>query len=1185
MRIRPLPFALLAAAVLLTAAARAADPTEGMVLVPAGPFRIGSESGSPDEKPVRTVTLPAFYIDRTEVTVEEYARFIRATRHPAPPDWPGGKPDPKRLQHPVVNVSWYDANAYARWAGKRLPTEAEWEKAARGADGRLFPWGSEWSDALANVEGDRGEQPLRPVGSYPGGASPCGALDMVGNAWEWTADWYQPYPGNPVPSIHYGEKYRAIRGSGAVYFYNSPPVRMREASIRARVQPFGRYDSLGFRCAADAAEPRRIAPAVKGPSEREKPVPPKVESPAEVAARYAKGVPIRISDTRGTARSGVATFGVPLPEGIVKDAGALRTGTPLQARPLARWRDGSLRWVLLDVPATVAANGSASVMLRWDGRGERPQPASPVRVTRDGSNVQIDTGAAKVSIDTGSTRWLRLESAGEVLDGPLEQVAATDEKGAEIPLTMQPPSKVNVEVEGPLRARVRVEGWLVDAEQKPVLRYRCRVDARAGEKTVGLVHTFTHLSPRKMLHLRRYALEFGPERRERQTVEMGGDRQIHSAQVTWESSSITLAQMTSEAYTWGRGGVTIQTRAKGWMSFGNERKSLIALRHFWEQFPTSLSCSGMRAQVGLWEVSEPFEADQGLSKTHELLLGAGLTAAERAEALAGLEEPLFGIAPADWYCATRGLGVLAPYSLSDYPQFETELEAAADLMHRSRPYGMRHFGDNYFGGPHKGENAYQNLEYDVPYNHLMQFARTGARKYLDTALVQARHQGDIDMKHDQGPQWKHSPRHTTTEAELGHVFLRGLVASTWLTGDPEGLENARILGDWLIQVVSNPRSQGNERQIGWGLYALTGIYEATWDDRYLQAMKANVDRLLAGQDSLGRFDIRYDNRISFFYGVTLSGFVKYYEVTGDERIAESVRRIVDRIHGFYPEYGGRTLEGLAWLYTRTGDPEVRLTAQRTWESTLDWRALDIGGTSIFTTRFLPNVRMLGLAPPPEWKIPATGPVEDGMHRHYYRAPSSTLYLQAVDAKRPLELVVLRHTGRTPGSVRVLDRGGKELAAKSLPATGEPLQYARLRLPAGGPFRVELKSEESRAWSLITAEPTRRVFHMPDWKHVEALTPRAYFQLPAGTRRITLTLDAQEEGFKGAVVYDPQGNVAGVLSRFIDLGDTKKYQYTLEVPVRGASTGLWSLDLQNVSIAQATGISPYIATNPEAHFTP
>lgn len=1179
------------ASLTLMGGSRAADEPPGMVLVPAGPFRMGAEDGSPDEKPAHRVTLPAFYIDRNEVTNEEYARFVAATGHAPPPDWPGAQPDPKRLRHPVVNVSWFDANAYARWAKKRLPTEAEWEKAARGPDGRMLPWGNTWEPKNAVMQQGR-DRALEPVGGRPGGASPCGALDMIGNAWEWTADWYRAYPGNAVPSVHYGEKYRVVKGGGAIDFY--PPTNAQRASVRGRIQPFGRYDSVGFRCVVDAAEPRRIAPEARPPLEREKPAPPRVESPSEVARRYPAGVPVEIRDGTNTARSGVATFGLPLPEGVVKDPAVLRTGTPLQARPLARWRDGSIRWVLLDVPVSVKAGELETVRVRWDGAGGIPQPTQPISVSERDGEIRVETGAARLTLSAKQERWLRLEAGPRSLEGPEQRVTVSDGKvvedqpaalpGTSQELRMRPPTSIRVEDRGPLRARVRVEGFLVDAQDQPVLRYRCRIDARAGSKTMGFVHTFTQVSPNKMVMVERYDLRFlTGKSRAADRVELGA-----AGKVLRGAPGCRLEQLSSTAFSFGSGREAAQagTRADGWIACGPDAGALVALKHFWQQFPKALSRETDGVTVSLWAGREPFDADQGLSKTHELLLGVALPEKERREALATLNEPLFGIAPADWYCATRGLGVLAPYSLSKYPQYETEVEAAADLMARGRPYGMRHFGDNYFGGPYKGINSYQDLEYDVHYNHFMQFVRTGARKYLESGILQARHNGDIDLKHDHGPQWKHSPRHTTTEAELGHVFLRGLVAYTWLTGDPEGLENARIIGDWLIKVVANPRSQGNERQIGWSLYALTGIYEATWDERYLQAMKANLDRLLAGQDKLGRFSIRYDNRISFFYGITLSGFVKYYEVTGDERVAESIRRIVTRLHGFYPEYAGRTLEGLAWLYTRTGDPEVRMTCQRTWETTMTWRPIDIGGMTIFTTRFLPSIDTLGLACPREWSIPATGPEEDGLRRHHYRATSGTLFLKSMNPRKPLRLVLLRHVGPSPATVRVTGPRGEGVTNLDLPASGEPLQHASIQLPPGGPYRIEIRSDETRAWDFLTEEPAQRVFYAPDWKNLEALTPRVYFRVPKGAREVSLTLAAQGEGYKGAVLYDPDGNVAGALDRFVDFQDTKAYSYPFRVPVpAGADGKLWSLDLNRVSIAKAEGMLPYVSTNPAGFFLP
>lgn len=184
-----------------------AQEIPGMVYIPAGEFIMGSSdkdvemflqifiyrrpSRFANEQPQHTVYLDSFYIDKYEVTNAQYGEFIQATGHPAPVYWNNELYN--QPEQPVIGITWEDAKAYAEWTGKRLPTEAEWEKAARGTDGRIWPWGNEWDAAKLNgndVGAIDGYIYSSPVGSFPKGASPYGVHDMAGNAWEWVEDWY-----------------------------------------------------------------------------------------------------------------------------------------------------------------------------------------------------------------------------------------------------------------------------------------------------------------------------------------------------------------------------------------------------------------------------------------------------------------------------------------------------------------------------------------------------------------------------------------------------------------------------------------------------------------------------------------------------------------------------------------------------------------------------------------------------------------------------------------------------------------------------------------------------------------------------------------------------------------------------------------------------------------------------------
>jgi iron(II)-dependent oxidoreductase len=266
----------------------AGDPeTEGeMVNVPGGPFVMGTDDGVralDNERGAHGVDVPAFRLDKTPVTNRAYLEFVRAGGYDTPEHWDPegwawiqaegitapkhwyqpephswwtvcfGFDEPLRMDAPVVHVSWFEADAYARWTGKRLPTEAEWEKAAswdpETGTGRPFPWGhGPWTPEKANLD----QLALRPapVGAYPEGASPCGALGMIDDVWEWTAGEFSPYPGfrsfpyREYSEVFFDDGYKVLRGGS----WATRPGAVRN-TFRNWDYPIRRQLFVGLRCA------------------------------------------------------------------------------------------------------------------------------------------------------------------------------------------------------------------------------------------------------------------------------------------------------------------------------------------------------------------------------------------------------------------------------------------------------------------------------------------------------------------------------------------------------------------------------------------------------------------------------------------------------------------------------------------------------------------------------------------------------------------------------------------------------------------------------------------------------------------------------------------------------------------------------------------------------------------------
>ena len=244
------------------------EDLDSMVPVAAGPFLMGtdSERADPQDKPRHKVTLPAFYLDKYLVTNAQYARFVAATHRRPPLNWKDGRIPQGELMNPVTMVTWNDAAAYAEWVGKRLPHEAELEKAGRGADGRRWPWGDKMDPSRLNTYYNVGSSSN--VGAYPQGKSIYGVFDLSGNVAEWTADDLLPYEGSKAtqdlfaansaqaagqPSL--SRYYKVLRGGSWKGDPFSTSLYHRDYAL-----PNHATDFYGFRCASNVAQAVRAQP-------------------------------------------------------------------------------------------------------------------------------------------------------------------------------------------------------------------------------------------------------------------------------------------------------------------------------------------------------------------------------------------------------------------------------------------------------------------------------------------------------------------------------------------------------------------------------------------------------------------------------------------------------------------------------------------------------------------------------------------------------------------------------------------------------------------------------------------------------------------------------------------------------------------------------------------------------------
>jgi hypothetical protein len=773
---------------------------------------------------------------------------------------------------------------------------------------------------------------------------------------------------------------------------------------------------------------------------------------------------------------------------------------------------------------------------------------------------------------------------------------------------------MEVEDAGPVACTVRLQGDFTQAgapasatgsasQEAFGFRYDLRVTATPQSPRVRLMVTLTRHVKRNapIVKLRDASVTLSLAGRGERAI-FGTEQKFLKVPV---ASRVELVQPDDLHYGVFHGAAKVAegTRSPGWAAVEARPAWLVlGTRHFWQNCPQSLFATPETVGLRFWAGAEPFEWEGGLAKTHELVVAVSPTQPEEFDM-----EPLRATVSPAWACGTEAVGPLLPrdrQSLALFPYWEVLRESSMREWVRGMPYGLRDFGDAYMGGPYKGKNAYSNLEYDVAFNFLLEYFRTGQTWYLEAAEVQARHQADIDTDHFSGRPWKHSPLHTTTEAEWGHVFLRGLLLHYLATGERRSLEAAREIGDAMAPEVAALRGIGNERQIGWSLNALAGLYEVTRDERYIKAAQEACLKLAAGQAPTGQFRIRWDNRIAFFNGIAMQGMLSVYQQCGDERIAEAVLRVARRTMGFYPEYAGRTLNAYCWAAETKPDARYVDMVDRTWRTTLEYlmpREAATAGTYMWQfPRFAAKHRLFPMfgedpANGAGQRTASTASVTGGevsleslpdpktWHGLRLEGERAEVYVQGRSGRGAALLLVLE--GLAEGRAEVLDAEGRTVRTLKFPDASRLFQGDGWSAPDGRIYRLRLAAPRANAWQVHYDAGTRVTVYDPTAGYLPKLLPRAFGFLKEGTKEVKVRLEVMGEGFHMATLYDPDGKPVSTVRRFVDFEDPGRYEIELKGVVDGSRPRGWSLEVHNAKVLSVEGFSPYWAAEPESLFNP
>ncbi len=668
-------------------------------------------------------------------------------------------------------------------------------------------------------------------------------------------------------------------------------------------------------------------------------------------------LPLAVRNPQQNGRTGVfpVTSGIPFPQGTLGSDTHVRLldshhrEVPLQTETLARWKDGTAKWVLLDFQGE--APHDSTYTLEYGSDVRRQRFPSPLKVVETGDRINVETGPLRFTI---SKRRFGLPDAlwsdGERVVSPDQPGVVTliGEDGTRY-LSLGAPDAVKVEEAGPLRAVVWVRGSYRAADGRTLLRYSVRIHAYAGKRFLRVQHTYENnneLSEFTSIRSMTFRLPVeSTSAADARRWALGGDGEMSG---TFDGAAETaLRQHTDDKYVLSQPAgkrAADGKRAAGWMDWSDPaHRVTLAVRDFWQTYPKDLAVTAGALEVGLcpklgkdeytsasgtvdehrlyyYLQNGSYKLRQGVSQTQDIWLEFSGERPVHPAAVRTQREPLLAIANPEWYAGSHALGRLATGNGSMVTRYDSAFSRAfsiyLDDREYLRSYGMLNFGDWW------GERGidWGNSEYDTQNSFFLQFVRTGDSRYFKAGEEMEWHNRDVDTIHSHsdrsriGGVYHHSVGHTGGYYEkspppgtgivkgiltVDHVFVQGHLAYYFLTGDRRSLETARLIGDRYDAYDTRNYDFNNCRNAGWHLILTMALYNATGDRYYLNAANIIVERVLERQTPDGGWDfyriclhpdpVHFGN-FGFTVGVMLTGLRDYYEATGDERVAREIVR-------------------------------------------------------------------------------------------------------------------------------------------------------------------------------------------------------------------------------------------------------------------------------------------------------